>query len=186
MTALMSLWLPILLSSVVVFVVSSIIHMVTPWHRNEYPKLPDEGAFIDAVRPLALPPGDYMVPRASTMAEMRAPEFAEKLSKGPVMVMSVLPNGPMNMGRNLVLWFLNSVVVGVFAAYIASRALPSGAPYLAVFRFVGATAFIGYSLALWQSWIWYRRALSTTIKATIDGLVYAFLTAGIFGWLWPA
>jgi hypothetical protein len=73
----------------------------------------------------------------------------------------------------------------VFAAYLASRALPPGAPYLEVFRFAGCTAFVGYTLALWQMTIWYRRALGTTIRSTIDGLIYALLTAGVFGWLWP-
>jgi len=72
-----------------------------------------------------------------------------------------------------------------FAAYMAGRALPPGTIYLQVFRFIGATAFIGYTLALWQMSIWYRRSWSLTIKATIDGLVYALLTAGTFGWLWP-
>jgi hypothetical protein len=77
------------------------------------------------------------------------------------------------------------VVVEIFAAYIAGRALSAGAPYLHVFRFAGATAFVGYSLALWQMSIWYRRAWSSTIKATVDGLIYALLTGGVFGWLWP-
>ena len=34
-------------------------------------------------------------------------------------------------------------------------------------------------------WIWYRRSLLTTIKSSVDGLIYALLTAGTFGWLWP-
>jgi hypothetical protein len=89
------------------------------------------------------------------------------------------------MGTSLVLWFLYSAGVGVFAAYVAGRALPVGSAYLHVFRFVGTTAFLGYSAALWQMSIWYRRAWSTTIKATVDGLIYALLTAGMFGWLWP-
>lgn len=185
MTGLSALWLPILLSSVVVFVVSSIIHMALPWHKNDYPRIPDEDKFRDALKPLAIPPGDYMIPRASDMKEMRSPEFAEKMKNGPVMVLTVLPNGPVPMGRNLALWFVYSLVVGTFAAYIAGRALPVGSPYLGVFRFVGAGAFLGYSVALWQMTIWYRRSVSTTIKATVDGLIYALLTAGIFGWLWP-
>ena len=77
------------------------------------------------------------------------------------------------------------MVVGVFAAYLTGRALPTGAAYLKVFRFAGTTAFMGYSVALWQMSIWYRRAWSTTIKATVDGLIYALLTAGTFGWLGP-
>lgn len=171
MTELSALWLPILLSSVLVFVVSSIIHMALPWHKNDYPKVPNEEKVMDALRPLAIPPGDYMMPRASSSQEIRSAEFAEKLKKGPVMVFTVLPNGPMSMGTNLVLWFLYSAVVGLLAAYVAGRALPAGTEYLHVFRFVGVTAFIGYSVALWQMSIWYRRAWSTTIKATVDGLI---------------
>jgi hypothetical protein len=185
MTGLHLLWLPILLSSVIVFVVSSIIHMALPWHKSDYPKVPNEDRVMDALRPLAIPPGDYMVPRPSSREDMRSPEFAEKIRKGPVMILTVVPSGPMSMGRNLVLWFLYCVVVGLLAAYVAGRALPVGAAYLRVFQFVGVTAFVGYSVALWQMSIWYRRAWSATIKATVDGLIYALLTAGTFGWLWP-
>jgi hypothetical protein len=126
-----------------------------------------------------------MVPRPSSREDMRSAEFLEKFKKGPVMVMTVMPKGSMNMSSNLIMWFLYLLVVSLFAAYIAGRALPAGASYLRVFRFAGATAFVGYSLALWQMSIWYRRAWITTSKATVDGLIYALLTAGIFGWLWP-
>lgn len=185
MTELSALWLPILLSAVVVFIVSSIIHTALPWHKSDYRSVPNEEKVRDALRPLAIPPGDYMMPRATSSKEIRSPEFTKKLQQGPVMVFTVLPNGPTAMGTSLGLWFLYSAVVGLLAAYVAARALPAGAPYLHVFRFVGTTAFIGYSVALWQMSIWYRRAWMTTIKATVDGLIYALLTAGVFGWLWP-
>lgn len=185
MVALSMLWLPILLSAVIVFVASSIIHMALPWHKNDYLAVPDQDKVMDALRPFGIPPGDYMLPRCATMEEMKTPEFREKLNKGPVAIMTVMPNGQWSMGRNLVLWFLYSVVVSFFAAYITSHALPPGAHYLRVFQLVGATAFIGYALALWQMSIWYRRAWSTTLKATVDGLIYALLTAGVFGWQWP-
>jgi hypothetical protein len=185
MTGVLSLWLPILLSAVVVFVVSSVIHMMTPWHKGDYKQLPQEDKVMEALRPFAIPPGDYMVPRPKDTGEMRSPEFTERMKKGPVMVLTVIPSGPVSMGSNLVNWFFYAVVVGVFAAYVASRAAPAGAPYLQVFRFVGTTAFVGYSLALWQFSIWYRRDWSTTLRSTVDGLVYALLTAGMFGWLWP-
>jgi hypothetical protein len=185
LTGLGALWLPILLSSVIVFVVSSAIHMLPLWHKSDFPALPDQARVMDALRPFAIPPGDYMMPRPSSMKEMKSPEFTETMKKGPVMMLTVLPNGLMSMGRNLVLWFLYSIVIGVFSAYVAGRALPAGADYLEVFRFVGSIAFIGYALALWQMSIWYRRAWSSTIKSTIDGLIYGLLTAGTFGWLWP-
>ena len=82
-----------------------------------------------------------------------------------------------------VLGFL--LAIAIFAACVAIKSLAAGADYAAVFKLVGVTAFGGYALALWQMSIWYRRAWSTTIKATIDGVVYALLTAGTFGWLWP-
>ncbi|HKB78546.1 MAG TPA: hypothetical protein VKH35_02405 [Thermoanaerobaculia bacterium] len=185
MTPLAALWLPILVSSVIVFVVSSIIHMVMPWHKNDYPLLPNQDAIMDALRPLAIPPGDYMIPRPASRADLRSPDFAEKMKKGPVAIFTIRPSGSMGMGSSLVGWFLYSCVIGLFAGYIASRALPTGANYLKVFRFVGATAFLGYAAALWQMSIWYRRKWSITVKATIDGLIYALLTAGTFGWLWP-
>jgi hypothetical protein len=186
MTPLFALWLPILLSGVIVLVVSSVIHMASPWHKSDYPKIPNEDRVRDMLRPLAIPPGDYMVPRPSSRQEMASPEFAEKVKQGPNLIVTMLPSGPWPMARNLTLWFAYAVAVGCFAAYVAGRALAPGAQYLQVFRFVGVTAFIGYAVALWQMSIWYRRAWSTTIKATVDGLVYALLTAGTFGWLWPS
>jgi len=185
MTSLLELWLPILVSAVFVFIASSIIHTALPWHKSDYPKIPNEDKVMDALRPLAIPPGDYMVPRCANQKDFKSPEFQEKLNKGPAMVVTVLPGNAFSMGRSLGLWFLYCVVASIFAAYVAGRALPHGTPYLHVFRFAGATAFIGYTVALWQMSIWYRRAWSTTIKSTFDGLIYAGLTAGTFGWLWP-
>ena len=141
MTGLHVLWLPILVSSVIVFVASSLIHMALPWHKNDYPKMPNEEKAMEALRPLAIPPGTYMVPRPSSRQDLRSPEFLEKLNKGPVMVLTVLPNGPWSMGRNLILWFLYLIVVGLFSAYVAGRALPAGAPFLHVFRFAGPLRF---------------------------------------------
>ncbi len=185
MVPVMSLWLPILLSAVIVFVASSVIHMALGYHRNDYKKFPDEDGVMDALRKFAIPPGDYLVPYGGSPKAMKDPAFREKWNKGPVGVMTVIPNGPPTMGKSLVSWFIYSIVVGIFAAYIAGRSLQPGAPYLSVFRFAGCTAFIGYSLALWQFTIWYRRSWVTTLKFTIDGLIYGLLTAGVFGWLWP-
>jgi hypothetical protein len=185
MVFLTSLWIPILLSAVVVFVVSSIIHMVLPYHRNDVRKVPKEDELIAALRGLDVPPGDYAVPCAGSLAAMKDPAFVEKMRKGPIAFITVVPGAEPSMAVPLFLWFLYSVLVSVFAAYIAGRALPAGAHYLQVFRFVGASAFMGYSLALLQQSIWYKRNWGTTLKSVFDGLVYALLSAGVFGWLWP-
>jgi len=188
MVSIVSLWLPILLSSVIVFIVSSIIHMVLGYHNNDFTGVPDEDGVMDALRPFSLPAGEYVIPRAADMKAMGTPEFTEKMTKGPCAFFTVLENGPPKMGMQLTLWFVYSIVVGIFCAYVATRALASvpNPEYLAVFRFVGFTAFVCYSVGLWQNSIWYKRSWITTAKSTFDGLVYALLTAGTFGWLWPS
>ena len=186
MVPVMSLWLPIVLSAVVVFVASSIIHMVLPYHRSDYKKLPDENGFLSTLRQHSLGPGDYVFPKPDSPKEMKDPAFLEKWSKGPVGMMTIMKRAEKpSMGKPLSLWFLFCVVVGIFAAYIAGRALQAGAPYLSVFRFAGATAFVGYALGLWPTTIWFGKPWTTTMKSNIDGLIYALLTGGVFGWLWP-
>jgi hypothetical protein len=185
MVPVLALWLPILLSAVIVFVASSIVHMVLPFHAADLRRVPKEDEVMAAMRTFGIPPGDYGMPLARSMKDMNSPEFIEKMKRGPVVFMTVVPNGPPSMSRSLALWFVYSIVVGIFAAYIAGRALGPGAHYLQVFRFAGATAFVGYSLALAQHSIWYHRSWGTTVRSMIDGLIYGLLTAGVFGWLWP-
>lgn len=186
MTPLAALWLPILVSAVVVFIASSIIHMAPLWHRGDYPRLKNEDDVLKALRPLSLPAGDYMFPRASGMAAMKEPAYLEKLKQGPVAMITVFePGSDFGMGRQMVQWFVFCLVVGVFSAYIAGTALPPGAEYLRVFQLAGATAFIAYAAALAEMSIWFRRGWSLTLKGTLDGLIYGALTAGVFGWLWP-
>lgn len=159
--------------------------MLPLWHKSDFPQVPNEDRVMDALRPLGIPPGEYIVPRCSSHKEMKNPEFIEKLNKGPVLMLNVYPNGAFKMGPSLVQWFIYCVVIGIFSAYVAGRALPPGAEYLHVFRFAGFTAFACYSVAAWQASIWFKRSWSNTAKMTLDGLIYGLVTAGTFGWLWP-
>lgn len=185
MIPIASLWLPILLSAVFVFVVSAIIHMFLGYHRTDFARVPDEDAAQNALRPLGLAPGDYMLPYASTSAEMKDPTYTARLNKGPVAIVTVVPAGPPPMGAMLGQWFGYSVLVTVFAAYVATRTLDPGQSYLGVFRLTATVAFVGYSLAQFHDSIWYRRSWRVTMKNTVDGLVYGLVTGGTFGWLWP-
>lgn len=185
MVPILSLWLPILVSAVFVFIFSSIIHMALKYHANDFRKFPDEAAAADALRKLNLPDGDYSIPKPADMKEYSTPEFQEKVRKGPNAMLTVWGGTDPSMAKPLTLWFLFSILVGVFAAYIAGRALAPGAEYLAVFRFVGATAFACYAFADIQRSIWMRQPWGNTLKNLFDGLLYALLTAGTFGWLWP-
>ncbi|GMR24312.1 MAG: hypothetical protein BMS9Abin37_2840 [Acidobacteriota bacterium] len=186
MVSIPSLWLPILVSAILVFVTSSIIHMFLPYHRSDFAKVPSEDDVMDALRKFDIPPGEYVIPYAGSPEVMRSEEFQAKAKKGPVAFVNFREPGLPAMGASLAQWFIYSILVGVFAAYITGRVLGPGAEYMSVFRFAGTTAFLCYAVALWQNSIWYKRAWSTTAKSTFDGLVYALVTAGAFGWLWPS
>lgn len=185
MVTLPALIVPVLLAAVLVFVASSIVHMVLPYHKGDFRKLGREDDVLDALRRAGVAPGDYAAPHAGSMAGMKSPDFIEKMKKGPVIVLTVAAGRAPSMGRELTLWFGYTVLVGVFAAYVTGRALGPGAHYLEVFRFAGTVAFAGYALGLLQQSIWYMRPWGTTFKSVFDGLLYALLTAGTFGWLWP-
>jgi hypothetical protein len=185
MVSLSALWLPILVSGVFVFIASSIIHMALTYHRSDCDPLATEEQLLDAMRKVGVPPGDYYLPHAGSMAVMKSPEYQARVEKGPLVVMTVLRGKGTPMGQRLFQWFLFILVVSLFAGYVASRTLGPGTPYLRVFRIVGTVAFAGYALGIWPNSIWWSKKWSTTIKGTFDGLVYALVTAGAFGWLWP-
>lgn len=184
MVGLLSLWLPILLSAVAVFVLSSVIHMALPWHKPDYRKFAAEDDVLDALRKFELAPGDYVAPLAGSMAETSTEAYKAKLARGPQIFLTVRPQGE-GMGKSLVLWFVLSLVVGAFAAYVAGLALAPGAEFMIVFRIASTVAFAGYALALWQNSIWFSRSIGATFRSTVDGLVYALVTGAVFAWLWP-
>jgi len=183
MEFLTTLWMPILLSAVFVFIVSSLVHMVLGYHAGDYQKLSNEDRVMDALRDLNIPPGHYMMPKASGMKDFKTEAFKAKMEKGPMMSMHVRGPG-MSMGASLVKWFVYCVVVGFFAAYLGAHTLPIDAPYLKVFQIVGCTAFMGYGLGLFQEAIWMGRSWRSTWAGVFDALLYALVTAGTFGWLW--
>ncbi len=185
MITLLSLWLPIVLSAVAVFLVSSIIHMVLTYHRSNVTGVPDEEKFRASVGPMKLPPGDYMVPHVASPKDMSSPEMLKKLDEGPVISLTIMPNGPFPMGKNLLLWFVYSLLVGLFSAYLAAQTLTPSADFQTILQLVSSSAFMGYGLALIQDSIWWSRKWSTTFKFLFDALVYALLTGLLFAWLWP-
>jgi energy-converting hydrogenase Eha subunit F len=185
MVSILGLWLPIVLSAVFVFIVSSIVHMFLGHHRNDFKKLPNEDRLLQALHAENLSPGDYLFPRPASHKDMGSPEMLEKYKRGPIGVMTVLPSGPPTMGKQLSQWFLFCLAVGISVAYLTGRALGPGAEYLAVFRFAGTGAFYSHAFGRVVESIWMGRAWSTTVKNVFDGLLYALVTAGTFGWLWP-
>jgi hypothetical protein len=185
MVALTSLWLPILLSAVVAHIASSLLHMVVGHHAGDLSKLPQEDALLDAVRSAGVGPGDYLAPRPDSIGALKDPAYRDKRRRGPVLLLTVMANGDMQMGKLLTQWFIYLLIVFVLSAYVACHALPPGASYLKVFQVVGTVAFMGFALGYPPNSIWWQRRWSSTVRYMIDGLVYALLGAGVFGWLWP-
>jgi hypothetical protein len=187
MVPLTSLLVAILVSAVIVFFTSFILHMVVGYHKSDLRKLPDqhEDDIIALVSRMNLPTADYAVPHPGSPDRMKDPAFVAKMTKGPLVIMNVSPGAPPTMGKSLAMWFVFVVIVTIFAAYIASRAVTPDSDYLTVFRFVGTSAFMGYALGQIPESIWYKRSWVRTFKSIFDSLIYALLTAGVFGWLWP-
>jgi hypothetical protein len=185
MVSIPELWLPILVATVLVFVASSIVWMVLPHHKSDARRLPDEAQAVEALGKQGLKPGFYRFPWANSMAEMKDPAFVDKLNKGPVGLLTILPSRPFAMGRSLGLWAAYVVVIGTFVAYLTGRVLGPGAHYLQVFRVAGTVAFLAYSGAQLPDAIWWGKPFGVAVKEVLDGLLYALLTAGTFGWLWP-
>ncbi|HKM49351.1 MAG TPA: hypothetical protein VJX69_17305 [Terriglobales bacterium] len=184
MVPLAALWLPILLSAVIVFVASSIMHMVLPYHRNDYSQLPDEDKILAVLRAAALKRGLYVFPYC-THKDMKSPALLEKQKQGPVGFLTILPSGPPVLAKFLIQWFVFCLLIGFFVAYLAAHTLAPGTHYLEVFRVVGTAAFLAYGLGNLSNGIWKGQKWSVTAKEVIDGLVFGLLTAGTFGWLWP-
>lgn len=186
MVALLDLWLPILLSAVFVFIASSVIHMALPIHKSDFKKLAGETDVLAAMRAQGVQPGSYMFPCAESMKDMATPEMVEKQNLGPVGFLSVVPNGPYNMGKALVQWFVYAVVVAIFVGYVGTFTLERGADYSTVFRLTGTVAILGHAVSHVPDSIWKGVSWGITGKFIFDGIVYGLVTAGTFGWLWPA
>jgi hypothetical protein len=185
MVPLGALVLPIILSAVLVFVLSSIIHMLLSYHNRDYTALPNEDAVRAAIRSGNPAPRQYIIPYCAGAKEMGSPEMQRKYAEGPVAVLNLKAAGPVRMGPNLVQWFVFALVVSLFLAYLASRALPAGEPYLKVFRLVGTAGWLAYAAGQVPAAIWMGKPWAVAWKEVFDGLLYGLVTAGAFGWLWP-
>ena len=186
MVSLAQLWMPILLSAVLVFIASSILHMILKfWHMPDYGGFSNEDEVGAAMRKGNPSAGMYMIPYCKPEA-MKEPQTQEKFKQGPIAVIFLRQPGMPNMGTFLGQWFAFCVLVSVFCAHLSGHTLAAGTPYMRVFSVVGVAAFMTYALGSVPNAIWWSHPWKSQIKHLIDGLIYALLTAGTFGWLWPA
>lgn len=186
MTALLSLWLPILLSAVVVFVISSLIHMAIKWHAPDYRGFANEDAVRDAIRAGNPSPGRYVVPYCADMKQMGGEVMQTKYRDGPVGHIMLAPTGVPNMGKYLGLWFLWSLAVAVVAAFLAAQLFGlDPARARAAAKLVGAVTFIAHGFGTVQESIWMARPWSSSVKYLLDAALYGLGSGLVFFWLWP-
>jgi hypothetical protein len=180
MMSIAELWMPILVSSVLVWILSAIIWMVFAWHQSDYARTRDEEAARAALKGMS--PGLYSIPYCANQKDMAKAELQQKMQEGPIAFITILPNG-MAMGGKLLGSFVYNVFVGVLCAYLVSRTLTADAGYLQVFRVAGTVAFIAYGTAYIQESIWFGRPAGVTAKNLLDAVLYGLVTGGAFGWL---
>jgi hypothetical protein len=184
MTQVAQLWIPIVLSAVLVFVASSIIHMVLKWHNAEYRKLANEDAVRSAIRAGSAAPGQYVIPYCQDMKQMQAPEMQQKFIEGPVAFIVMRAAGPPKMGGLLVQWFIYGLVVALVTACLAGAVLPAGSGRQAGIL-IGAITFLLYGGRSVPDAIWMGKPWSAALKELLDALIYGAVTGATFAWLWP-
>ncbi len=187
MEFLTELWLPIVLSTVIVFIASAVLWMALPLHKAEFNKPPNEDAVLDLVREQGLEPGQYFLPYCQDMGSHKDPAFLEKWKRGPWLMMTVMHQAP-NFGKSLITWFIYQLVLCAIIAYAAAASLgfAQDHEYLKVFQVVGVIALLGQAGMCIQDTIWKGSAWRPSITKLVDGVVYALLIAGVFAWLWPS
>lgn len=182
MVTLPTLWLPILVSAVIVFIAANILWMLLPfWHNRDYGKLATSDAIVAALRDAK--PGQYMIP-AVNWGKL-TPEQQAEVQNGPGGFLMLRNPMKFSLGSSMTMFFFYNIVVITFVAYIATLALGPGAKYPQVFRVAGTAGILGYAFHTISDSIWYGRPWSSTFKFVIDGIIYGLLIGGTFGWLWP-
>jgi len=181
-----SLWLPVVVSAVAVWIGSAILHMVLKYHKADYKQLANEEAVAAAVRQGSPAPGVYVIPYCPDMSQMKDPAVQKRYADGPVALITVMRNGLPRLGKYLFQWFLFCVLVSFITGTVSRHALHPGEEAHHVFHFVILVAFAGYGLGYIQDSIWKAIPWSNTLRSLIDAVIYAAITGGVFVWLWPA
>ena len=176
-----TLIVPIVVSAVALFFASFLSWMVLQLHKQDWVKLAQEDKFMEAVRGCDISPGSYMFPGCNSMEEMKSEEYARKEKAGPHGVMTVF--GPISMGRNLGLTFIYFLVASFCLAYLTTLAIPPGADFMRVFRFVATAGFMTFFAAIVPHAIWFKCRI---VGHLIESVAFAAIIGAIFAAMWPA
>ncbi|MHB0960157.1 MAG: hypothetical protein ACYC0X_21025 [Pirellulaceae bacterium] len=180
-----ALWVCILVATVLVFIVSSALHMILPIHKGDYLRLPNETELLAAMRKQEIAPGAYSFPFPASMKDMASPEMIEKYRQGPVGLLTVLRNGVPALSKSLAQWLVYLAIVSIFVAYLASIALTVDAGGMQIFRFTSTAALLAYGVPHLHESIWKGQSWIITGKYILDGVLYSLVSGGTFTLLWP-
>lgn len=183
--SLLQLWLPIIVGTLLAWIASALIHILVKYHNSDYQQLANEDEVMDAVRNGTPKPGMHTFPYCADMNDMKNEAVQQRFAKGPVGMLTVLPNGMPNMGRLMVQQISFFLVGCILIAYCAALALEPGANYMTVFRVVSVTGFLAFGWGVIPFSIWFGHLWSMTAKYLLDALIYGLVIAGSFAWLWP-
>lgn len=182
---LLSLWLPILVSTVFVFILGFFLYMVLPHHRTDFERIEEEERFSVELQNHKLKKGLYSFPYAASPVDTKDPEYQKRVETGPVGLLIIGPNEVSPSRKQLAIHLLYIAVLTAIVAYIAGQALGPGTEYLKVFQIVGATSFVAFAGGCFVLPIWFHFGWSMVLKTAADSAVFSLATAGIFAWLWP-
>jgi hypothetical protein len=184
MDLILPLWLPILLSAVIVWIVSAIVWMALPHHKNDFIALADEDAFIEFIRRSGIKPGNYVFPDFRGREAMKSEKICKTLEEGPVGHLSVWRT-PLTMGGKMFATFVVYLVVSTLIAYLTRVALPGAAPFAKVFQIAGTAGVLAYCFSFIPNAVWFGAYKRTIVASFIDGILYGLMTGAIFAWRWP-
>lgn len=180
MEFLVGLWLPIVISTIVLFFASFIARTILPHHRAGWHKLDHEPAFMNQLQEMNIPPGSYVFPYAETRQQSSQETFLKTYAKGPRGTINIhtIPN----LGLNLFCTFIFFLITVTLIAYIAQQAFAgwsdeSEITFLKVFQIVGTISVLTYSSSTILSSISSKRPF---LMEVIDGIAYGLIVGVIF------
>lgn len=190
MHVLSHLWLPILVATVVMFILSALIWTAMPHHKNEHRGVPDEDSLLAVLRKANLQPGNYMFPFCAPehrWDKAKTEEWGKKVAEGPAGTLTTWPKGPMNMGKMMGQSLAFYLVANFFIGAAGAHAIRFDAPatFHHVFVVIGLVTFMTYFFATVPACIWFGKPWKSQALLFIDAVVYAAATAATFAWLWP-
>ena len=185
MSELVALWLPIVVSTAALFVLSTLLWTALPLHSGDFKEVPEQDALMRELERQGMTRGQYLLPYSSTAEGRRSDEFKERYARGPQALLRVWP-GPASMARNMSLTLAYFFVVSGVIAYAGAVALSPGTAGLDVFQLIATIGLLAFGAGGVLTGVWFAKPARVFLTDFVEALAYATTVGGVFAWLWPA